>query len=340
MSESAPRRHAQAPRAPGIAVSALGRVRQLVTRLFDPEQRLRARVRAAKAARAASGRRHDDSPTLSFVLLSFNHRRNIAPILERLRLVPGAEIIICEDGSVDGSVDEWLHRLDRPNEFLVHSNDLHEIRAYNRAIGLARGPVVCVLQDDDIPPVDVSWVSQALALLARDERLAVLGANQGWVLDLSAPSDRIRSRAVFGYGEGPTWTYVKPIPRRAAGIDVPFMYVEGVSVGPIFFRRQPFLELGGFDTAFSAPGEPGILFDHDVSFRAWLGGWHVGVYGPAPFEKYVGGQGTFMFGGGVRKRNAAVNFRQIGERYADAQPRVDALVEQLNAGLLPVEREP
>lgn len=336
MSEAAPAGLPLSPRRPSVASAALGHVREVVARLFDPSHRLRARVASAKAARAATGLRHDDGPAVSFVLLSFNHRKNIPPIHDRLRLVPDAEIIVCEDGSIDGSAAEWLHRLDRPNEFLVRSNDIHEIRAYNRAIGLARGRLVCVLQDDDIPPSNAAWVGHAQALFARDESLAILGANQGWVLDLSEPVERIRSRAVFGYRDGPTWTYVQPIPTRAPGVDVPFMYVEGVSVGPIFYRREPFLALGGFDIAFSAAGEPGILFDHDICFRAWLAGWHVGVYGPAPFEKYVGGQGTFMFASSVRKRNAASNFQRIHARYALEQARVDAMTARLNAALEPV----
>ena len=315
--------------------SLVRRVRAFAARLVNSQARLRAKVARAKQARAESGLRYDEAPTLSFVVLSFNHRRNIPAILDRLRLVSGAEIIVCEDGSVDGSTDEWLDRLDRPNEFLVHSNDIHEIRAYNRAIGLARGEFVCVLQDDDIPPADDGWVRHALSLMRHDERMAILGANQGWVLDLAGSLDKIRARAVYGYAEGPTWTYVKPIPTHAQAVDVPFMYVEGVSVGPIFYRRHTFLALGEFDTAFSAPGEPGILFDHDICLRAWLAGWRVGVYGPAPFEKYVGGQGTLLFASGIRKRNAVVNFRRIHERYAGVQSAVDAETARLNGALLP-----
>src|SRR5262249_14575211 len=147
------------------------------------------RVAVAKAAAAARPYPHVDHPSLSLILLSFNHRQNIVPILERLRRIPPDELIVCDDGSVDGSEQVWLRRLTQPNDFVVRSNDLHEIRAYNRAVDLARGDIVCVLQDDDIPPEDGTWVAQALGLFERHERLGILGGFLGTFLDWSGPPE-------------------------------------------------------------------------------------------------------------------------------------------------------
>jgi len=307
--------------------------RHRLSGMLDPAERLRARVAARKARAAATGRLHDDAPRISFVLLSFNHRRNIAPILERLRTAAPCEIIVCEDGSVDGSRDEWLRRLDGPNEFLIASNDLHEIRSYNRAVGLARGDLVCCLQDDDIPPDDGRWVADALELFDRRPRLAILGGHQGYVLDLDGHLDRMRARRIVGFNAGEEWAHVEPIPYRDPVSGVPLMFIEGVSFSPVFFRRNVFLALGGLDLGFSQPGEPGILADHEICVRAWLAGWQVAVYGPPPFRKYVGGQGTLMFGRKARWRNLRDNARRIQRQYADRVASIRSATEQLNAEL-------
>lgn len=305
-----------------------------IRRRVDPAARLATRVRARKAALAAMPQRYTDTPRVSLLVLSFNHRDNARPILEGLRNTAADELIVCEDGSVDGAEQEWSRLLNRPNEFLLRSNDLHEIRAYNRAVDFARGEFVCVLQDDDIPPIDGRWVQDALDLFSSDPHLAVLGGHQGYVLDLSEPIDRIRAADIVGFAEGPEWSHVRAIPTVAAS-GVPFTYVEGVSVGPIFYRRRVLQELGGFDTRFSPPGEPGILFDHDVSIRAWLAGHRVGLYGPPAFRKYVGGQGTFMFGHAARRRNAAANARQIRDRWAAHLPGINETAAAMNRTLTP-----
>lgn len=301
--------------------------------LLDARARLADRVKARKTARAESPVAYVEEPRVSLILLSFNHRDNVSPIFDRLRRSTAEELIVCEDGSIDGSDREWLRRLDRPNEFLVRSNDLHEIRAYNRAIGLSRGRLVCVLQDDDIPPEHGDWITQAERLFERHPRLAVLGGHQGYELDFTEPVDRIRSTRVFGFREGPEWGHVQEIPFADPVTGVPFMFVEGVSVGPIFYRREVFLALGGFDARFSQPGEPGILFDHDISLRAWLAGWQVALYGPAPFSKYVGGQGTYLFGREARRRNAVLNMRRIRETYLSRIGTIGQAVSTLNADL-------
>ena len=140
------------------------------------------RVRSLKKKRKLANY-YTDTPKLSLILLSFNHRMNIRKISRRLHNTSADELIICEDGSIDGSDRLWLQKLTRSNDFLIRSNDIHEIRAYNRAIDLARGELVCVLQDDDIPPPSGTWIDEALALFERYPALGILGAYQGYMFD-------------------------------------------------------------------------------------------------------------------------------------------------------------
>lgn len=300
---------------------------------FDPQAQIVARVRAAKQARAAAPLRHLDRPRVSLIVLSFNHCGNVAAIVDGLRRAPADELIVCDDGSLDGADREWQRLLTRPNDFLIRSNDIHDSRIYNRAASLARGEIIAVLQDDDIPPASAEWLDQALALFERYPKLAVLGGHQGWTMDFSAPSTTVRWHAVYGYREAKRFAYARDIPYRDPVSAVPFMFVQGVSIGPIFYRRDVFLALGGFNLDYSAPGEVGMLVDHELSLRAWLAGHQVAVYGPAPFTRYVGGQGTVMFGRDERERGLSRNFSRLQAEYGGRADRIDAQVEALNRTL-------
>lgn len=301
--------------------------------LVDPRRRFIERVKAGKRARAAAGFAYVERPRASLIVLSFNHRGNIAEIVEGLRRTSAEELIACDDGSIDGSEREWQRLLTRPNDFLLRSNDVHDSRVYNRAAALARGDVIAILQDDDIPPDSGAWVDEALALFDRHPQLAVLGGHQGWILDLSEPSAKVRARAVYGYREEKKWTYAKDIPYRDRASGQPFMFVQGVSIGPIFYRREVFLELGGFNLDYSQAGEVGMLVDHELSLRAWLAGYQVAVFGPVPFRRYVGGQGTVMFGKDERERNLARSFALVQRTYGGQVLEIDAAADRLNREL-------
>ena len=245
-------------------------------------------------------------------------------------------MIVCDDGSIDGSEKEWLRHLTRPNDFLIRSNDIHEIRSYNRAIDLARGEIVCVLQDDDIPPPNGDWVTDALALFKRHPRLAVLGCWLGLSIDFASLPNGV-SHAFFGYLSEPLRSKlnVTVTPFADRDLRVPFMFVQTIGIGPIFFKRDVFRALGGFDASLSNPGEPGICLDQDICFKAWLGGYHVGLFEAPAFQTGVGGQGTLIFGKEARKRNKRANLEKLKQRYADKTEWIDRIVDELNGQLAP-----
>jgi len=299
---------------------------------FDPRARLIARVAEGKRARAA-GPPYQERPRLSLIVLSFNHRGTIAPIAAGLAASGAGEIIVCDDGSVDGSEREWQRHLAGPNHFLIRSNDIHDSRAYNRAADYARGEIIAILQDDDIPPATSAWVDEALDLFDRYPRLAVLGGHQGWILDFTKTPDRVQRRAVYGYRDARRFSYAEDIPWAEPVSKRPFMFVQGVSIGPIFYRREVYQALGGFNLEYSAPGEVGMLVDHELSIRAWLAGHHVAVFGPLPFERHVGGQGTLMFGAETRARNLVRSFERLQRCYAGRIGEIDARADALNASL-------
>jgi len=309
-----------AKRLPEGVVSLL----QLLTR----KGRLKRKVKARKRALAASPFTYTDTPSVSLVIQSFNHRHNIERLVGRLRKTVAEELIACEDGSVDGSEKEWRRQLTRPNDFLIQSNDLHEIRTYNRAISLARGEIVGVLQDDDIPPADPRWLSDALALFAKYKQLAILGCWNSWTFDFET------SAKSFGKAVGPGATcdtcHLSLIDPE---LKVPFQFVDAVGIGPMFFRKADFQALGGFDLKLSRPGEPGIWLDFDICLRAWLSGRQVGAYESEPFQRGVGGQGTIMFANQQRSEGFKRNWKYVQEACASRIGGIQSTVSDLNARL-------
>ena len=296
---------------------------------LTPKGQLIRKVKARKCFRASLPYIYTDSPTVSLVIQSFNHRNNIKKIVARLRSTVVDELIVCEDGSVDGSENIWRQQLILPNDFLIQSNDLHEIRTYNRAISLARGEFIGVLQDDDIPPENPRWVADVVMLFRKYPKLAVLGCWNGWAFNFDDFENSIGSP--IGPGDCGA---DRSISLMAPELKLPFQFVEAVGIGPMFFRRADFEALGGFDLRLSGPGEPGIWLDYDICLRAWFSGRQVGVYETAAFERHVGGQGTMMFTGSKRSDNYNKNLKHVYHTFADRIGSVRQLCNELNQSLV------
>ncbi len=269
---------------------------------------------------------YNDKPRVSVIVQSFNQMRNIAFLETRLRATCMDELIVCEDGSLDGSAEEWLRRLTHPNDFLLRSNDLHEIRAYRRAIDFGRSEIVCLMQDDDRPPKDGRWLADALDLFENYPRLAILG---GWM----------------GFMDFFMWPYNSPwlLPDRSA---IPFedphtgrsfMFVENVNIGPYLVRKSAYTDLGGFDLRFSKPGSPGICFESELCYRAWQRGYQVGLTDlpvKAPLDgDYILPGGTLLWGREERDRNERVNKRRLSQLYGKQLHTVQAEVKRSNQEL-------
>jgi glycosyltransferase involved in cell wall biosynthesis len=271
------------------------------------------RVKADKEKRASSAWTYQDWPHLAFVVQSFNRVSNIEQLVGGLRALGNHELIVCEDGSLDGSRDKWMSYLDRPNDFLIHSNDLHEIRILDRAIRFARADIVCLVQDDDFVPRETGWLDAALACFAEHPRLAILGGFMGFE---SFDPDPAKAKRIWG---GDT-----------------FRFVHHVNVGPYFVRRLSYEALGGWDYSFSEVGEPGICFDDELCLRAWMNDFQVG-YRFVPFKGPAGHYdpdgGTVLFSNEIRVRNSVRNSATIFAKYGPHADRIDRLVSAANGSL-------
>jgi glycosyltransferase involved in cell wall biosynthesis len=271
------------------------------------------RVMAAKARRASSEEQYLERARVGFVIHSFNRESNISALLAGVRQVEDHELIVCDDGSLDGSRRKWESLLVRPNDFLILSNDLHEIRILDRAIRFAGADIVCLVQDDDQIPQDTAWLDQALDQFQQHDKLAILGGFMGFNGFDTDPGNVERF-----WGEAP------------------FRFVEHVNIGPYFIRKQYYEALGGWDPSFSAVGEPGICFDNELCLRAWMEGFQVGYHfvpfkGPAGTYQPAGG--TVIFSSGIRRRNQLRNESQIFRKYKVHAERIAELVRRANSTL-------
>jgi glycosyltransferase involved in cell wall biosynthesis len=283
------------------------------------------RVKEHKAATAKLRSTYVHDPKLGVVVTSFNQLWNVPTLADRLLANPHvSEVIVSDDGSIDGSLEAWVSRLVGPNHFLVRSNDLHEIRSLDRAVRLCRADIVCVIQDDDVVPGD-DWAAQALDLFNRHPRLAVLG---GFMAFTDAP----------GYDPpavGPSLLFTGTATTDSAD----FRFVPTVSIGPYYVRAAYYAECGGFDINFSDPGQAGVGFDEEFALRAWLNDWQVGYLHQAfktgvPGEYDYGAGGTFLYGAETeRTTHDRENKARIAEIYAPHHDHIMDLVRTSNEQL-------
>ncbi|KAG2490151.1 hypothetical protein HYH03_011455 [Edaphochlamys debaryana] len=144
----------------------------------------------------------------------------------------------------------------------IFSANLHEARGYNRAAKAARGKILLIWQDDQIPPGNHSWLQDLVRLYDTYPRLGVVGMRTYRLCNFKEPHNR--------YGE-PAWAMD---PRTG----VRWTYAQNVDFAPYVIRAHMFQELGGLDEGMSRPGDCGIWGDWELCQRAWAAGWQVGHY--------------------------------------------------------------
>jgi glycosyltransferase involved in cell wall biosynthesis len=287
-----------------------------------------------QSKKMARGHLYKEHPRLSVLIQSFNHVANISQIMNHLRRAEAEEIIVCEDGSIDGSHETWMGHLDHPNDFLIHSNDLHEIRTTDRAIALSRGEFVCLIQDDDLLPPDGRWIKHALSLFGAYPNLGCLGGFMGF------PNCNVdECFQGFSIKDGMLLCH-NPIPTKDPLTGYPFMFIENVNIGPYFLRKSAFQSVGGWDISFSEVGKPGMGYDHEMGYRMWSRGFQVGLY-YAPlfnseFNEQAGKGGTYLWGREDRKQALKSFPEKIHNMYKDEMSVIRKRIQNANSSLIPI----
>jgi hypothetical protein len=218
------------------------------------------------------------NPKVTLIMQFFNHSYMISQHVERIKKNKIIEeVIICEDGSSDDSLNLWHNKLKRRNDIIIRTNDYHEIISYNRAAKYANGEYLVFCQDDDLLPADDLWLRNAIKLFERDKKLGLIGLISG---DLFKKNDDIlatRSSNQYNwYGNEKLLRDYTGNPIKSSLVDIQFMYLSAIIIGPVIIKKELFHKLGGWDSNLSEAGQCGIGLDWDLSFRCWQQGYNVG----------------------------------------------------------------
>lgn len=243
-------------------------------------------------------------PMVTFVIQSHNKSLQICHILPKLRQYEDAEIIVIDDGSKQEHTRRLTAALTGANEFLLRANDLFEIVTYDKAIRLANGRYVALMQDDD--DFDgVEWVNRAVSLLEQYPKMAILGGKDGVNIVFDNNKKVAHGGTKMNHGE--------------------FCFVEAVNRAPMWINRDLFVKhLHHIDFNFA----PFQFDDYELCLRTWLSGLQVGWY-DAGFRSLTAG-GMRLWNNDFTKEQCERNSRQLYKLYIDRQEGIQRLFKEVS----------
>lgn len=254
----------------------------------------------------AKGYRNE--PSVSFVIQSHNKSLQICHILPKLRQYKDAEIIVIDDGSSMEHTKRLTEALTGANEFLLRANDLFENVTYDKALRLANGKYVALMQDDD-DFENVSWVTEAIALFERHPKMVILGGK--WALNVKFHPEQEK-----GCGT------------KREMSDAKFRFVDAVNRAPMWIRKDLYEQhLHHIDFRFA----PFQYDDDEICLRSWQLGLQVGWY-DAKFQSLTAG-GMRLWNSEFTKEQMERNGKLLYQLYADKMNDIAIQVEKSNQEL-------
>jgi GT2 family glycosyltransferase len=199
-------------------------------------------------------------PSVSVIVLNWNGRGHLAPCFESLLKLDypadKLELILCDNGSTDGSVEFMQRRLPEIRVIALRRN-YGFAEGNNRAAREATGEWLAFLNND--MRVDSSWLKHMVEPLAGNPRIASVASRimnwDGTKIDFVGGGVGFHGHG-FQLDDGAARS-IQDRPRR-------LLFACG---GAMLMRRDIFLSVGGFDPEFFA-------FFEDVDL-----GWRLNVLG-------------------------------------------------------------
>lgn len=262
-----------------------------------------AQTKKSFAAWQAKG--YEPRPEATFIIQSHNKSLQVCHILPKLRAYSAAcEIIVIDDGSAPAHTQRLTAALTSANDFLIRSNDLFENVTYDKAIRMANGRYIALLQDDD--DFDgTQWIDRAIELFERHPRLAVLGGKDGLGIHFDHDKERAHGTA---FEKQPTEG---------------FAFVPAVNRAPMWLNRKLFTEyLHHIDFRFA----PFQFDDYELCARTWLSGLQVGWYDAAFHSLSVGGMR--LWNTAFTDEQSTRNGRLLYQLYVDRAEEIYRLVAE------------
>ena len=206
------------------------------------------------------------------VILNWNGLRHLQHYLPSVvATTPDADIIVADNGSIDGSV-EWLQAEMPSVQLVLLDKNYGFAEGYNRALAQLKGYDVYLLLNSDIEPTE-GWLKPLVEKLEHQPDVAVVvpkilddkcrekfeyaGAAGGFIDILGYPFCRGRILSTVERDEG----------QYDNSCDI--MWGSGAA---LCCRAEVFSELGGFAGEFFAHQE-----EIDLCWRVWLSGRRVMV---------------------------------------------------------------
>ena len=213
--------------------------------------------------------------TISYIIQFFRNPIAIVEHVARLQHPAILEVIIHADSNTTADVAALavaVHGF-RPNVRVVYSDNVHEIRGYNKAALHALGHLLCFGQDDRLPPNTTSWVETALTIFSTlPPSFAALGYFRGGLPHWGAKGEQ--HLEMYGSCGGHLSKHGGFLPMPVAANERPIYFVSLMAIGPIWVRASAF---DGFNESYSKSGEFGSEFASEFTTKLWLRGMQAAV---------------------------------------------------------------
>ena len=216
-------------------------------------------------------------PLVSLIIVHCKGREILDACLESVftQTYRPFEVILIDNGSIDGSVD-YAHKRYPDMKIISNPSNIGFTPAVNTGIRQSEGTYIALLNDD--AAVDKDWLASLVAAAQKDEKIGSCASKQ---MDFFKPdffdAAGIRMhRGGFPIGRGRN----QQDKGQFAGEEEVFA-AHGASG---FYRRRMLEEIGMFDSDYLIYND-----EIDVAFRMQLAGWKC-LYVPGAVLYHMGGQ--------------------------------------------------
>lgn len=193
-------------------------------------------------------------PRVSVLVTCYNNRRFIEAALDGVRrqTFTDFEIIAIDDGSSDGEREFLSNQTDI--RVVFNEQNLGTYATLNKALGLATGEFVAVLNDDDV------WLPRKL-----EKQIEILDSNPRVQL--------VHTDGEFIDGDGKVFEG-EPLgfrfPKFETGdILLDLVYENKIIASASLFRRELAVQLGGFNESYFGSGDWEMWFR--IAEQGWVG---------------------------------------------------------------------
>lgn len=198
---------------------------------------------------------------VSIIIVNYNGMKFLKRCLSSIfrQSYPKIEIILVDNGSIDGSID-YLKREFPSVKIIENKKNLGFARGNNIGINNAKGDLIATLNNDtDVVP---TWIEQLVGTINSDKKVGMCASKM--LFDYN--QNLINSTGIYISRSGACWD------RGIFEIDKgQYEKVEEVfspCAGAALYKREMLEEIGLFEEDFYA-----YMEDVDLAFRGRLAGW-------------------------------------------------------------------